>query len=279
MSLTQYEQQQLDRLRRWQAEPPGWGARLMAKPSGRIVQAMQAVVPDSALRSALEGANALADKLASERSILRRAKLASLAELRSQPLEVCDGLSRTERRRAMAMAAGGGAVFGFAGIWGLAADVPTLLTLALRTIHRTGLCYGEDALSDERRRTALGVFALASANSAEEKQSALAALSSVGSAEAAALRDGLERAAERELAKEAAVLSLNTLAARIGVNLGKRKAAGAVPVLGMVIGATVNAGYLHDVSQAAQFVFQERWLREKYPDFSVIPAKAGIQGP
>lgn len=266
--LNPYEQQQFDRLRRWQAEAPGWGARLMAKPGGQIAKAVQTFVPDAALKAALEGANALADKLASERSILKRAKLQSLNELRMQPLETCDGLAKSERRRAMAMAAGGGALFGFAGVFGLAADVPTLLTLALRAIHRTGLCYGEDALMDARRRMALGVFALASANSAEEKQSALTALHSPAGADAMALREGLERAAERELAKEAATFSLQTLASRIGVNLGRRKAAGAVPVLGMAIGAVVNAGYLNDVAQAAQFVFQERWLKAKYPELN-----------
>lgn len=264
--MNPYEQQQLDRIRRWQAEAPGWGTRLMAKPSGQIAKVVQTFVPDSALKAALETANALADKLASERSILKRANVQDLSALRAQALEICDGLARGERRRAMAMAAGGGAVFGFAGVWGLAADVPALLTLALRAIYRTGLCYGEDALADERRRTALGVFALASANSAEEKQSALIALKHQGSAETVALREGLERAAERELAKEAAVFSLQALASRIGVNLGRRKAAGVVPVLGMAIGAVVNAGYLNDVARSAQYVFQERWLKSKYPD-------------
>ncbi len=264
--MNPYEQKQLDRLRHWQAQAPGWGTRLMAKPGGQIAKAVQTLVPDSALKAALTGANALADKLASERSILKRAKVQDLSALRAQALEICDGMARSERRRAMAMAAGGGAVFGFAGVWGLAADVPTLLTLALRAIYRTGLCYGEDALMDARRRTALGVFALASANSAEEKQSALVALRNPGGADAMALREGLERAAERELAKEAAVFSLQTLASRIGVNLGRRKAAGVVPVVGMAIGAVVNASYLNDVAQAAQFVFQERWLQEKYPE-------------
>ena len=263
--MNPYEQQQFERLRRWQAEGPGWGTRLMAKPGGRVAQVVQSVVPDSALKAALEGANALADRLANERSILKRAGVTTIAELRTQPLEACDALSKTERRRAMGIAAGGGAVFGFAGLWGLAADVPTLLTLALRTIHRIGLCYGEDALSDERRRIALGVFALASANSADEKQSAVVALRESGAGEAMALREGLERTAEREIAKNAAVLSMQTLASRIGINLGQRKAAGAVPVLGMVIGAGVNAGYVHDVAAAAQFVFQERWLNAKYP--------------
>ena len=81
----------------------------------------------------------------------------------------------------------------------------------------------------------------------------------------AAWRDGVERVAERELAKDATVLSLQTLARSMGINLGKRKVAGTVPVLGAAVGGAVNAWYLSDVAQTARRVFQERWLRDKHP--------------
>src|SRR3546814_1921231 len=70
----------------------------------------------------------------------------------------------------MALGVSGGALFGLAGAPGMAADIPTLLALALRTIHRTAYCYGEDWRAPERRGLAIGVFALASANTLEEKQ-------------------------------------------------------------------------------------------------------------
>jgi hypothetical protein len=69
---------------------------------------------------------------------------------------------------------------------------------------------------------------------------------------------------EREIAKEATVYSLQNLARAIGVNLGKRKIAGSVPVLGIAVGAAVNAWYLSDVATAARHTFQERWLGGKY---------------
>lgn len=264
---THYEQMQLKQLRAWQAEPPDWGTRLLAKPSGKLAEALQSLVPVSALRAALQGVDRVALKLSDHRSLLKRAGVAELSALRSQPLEVCDQLARREERRAMAMAGAGGVLFGIAGAAGLVADVPALLTLALRTIHRVGLCYGEDVVAASHQRLAIGVFALASANSAEEKQTAITALSSgAGELLDAALRDGVERAAERELAKEAAVFSLQTLAQRVGVQLSRRKAAGAVPVLGAVVGGAVNAWYIRDVARTARYSFQERWLRQKYPD-------------
>ena len=156
-------------------------------------------------------------------------------------------------------------MFGVAGAAGLVADVPTLLTLAMRTIHRTGLCYGEKPAAGDERGLALGIFALVSANSVEEKAMALQALRADTAQLEAAWRDGIERVAERELAKEATVYSLQNLARAIGMNLGKRKVAGTIPVLGAAVGALVNAAYVTDVARAARYTFQERWLRERYP--------------
>lgn len=264
--MTPYEQKVLKQIRAWQAEPPSWGTRLLAKPGAKVADAIRVVVPTAALRAALSGADRLGRKLSDERSILKRAGVASLAALRDAPLEVCDRLARTVARRAMALGGGTGAVFGIAGGLGLVADVPTLLTLALRTVHRVGFCYGEDPGTGDERRLSVGIFALVSANSADEKLRALAALHGAGDPLLdAAWRDGVERVTERELAKEATVYSLQNLARAIGINLGQRKAAGAVPVVGAAVGAAVNAWYLSDVAQTARYVFQERWLTERYP--------------
>jgi acyl-CoA synthetase (AMP-forming)/AMP-acid ligase II len=263
-AMTPYEHKVLKELRDWQAEPPGWGARLLAKPGRKIAEVAQVIVPTAALRAALSGADRLGRKLSDERSILSRAGVASLADLREQPLEACDRLSRTVGRRAATLAGATGALFGVAGAAGLIADVPALLTLAMRTIHRTGFCYGEHAGAAEQRRTGIGIFALVSANSADEKLAALHALHGHGELLDAAWRDGIERVAERELAKDATAYSLQNLARAIGLNLGKRKVAGSVPVVGAAVGAAVNAWYLADVAQTARYVFQERWLRERY---------------
>lgn len=270
--MTPYEHKALKELRAWQAEPPGWGTRLLAKPGGKVADVVQVLVPTGALRAALAGADRLGRKLSDERSILQRAGVAGLAELRDGPLEACDKLARTVGRRAQALGGAAGAVFGIAGAAGLIADVPTLLTLALRTIHRIGFCYGEAPDPTHERRLGIAIFALVSANSADEKLAALHALHDGGALLDAAWRDGVERVAERELAKDATVYSLQNLARAIGLNLGQRKIAGSVPVLGAAVGGAVNAWYLSDVAQTARYVFQERWLRDRYPGaFPAIP--------
>lgn len=275
--LTTYEEQQLREIREWQTQSPGWGTRLLAKPGSKVAGAVQALVPEDAIRAALEGVNRVAEKLSDERSILKRAGVTELDDLRRMKLEDCDALMRTEQRRAMAMGGVGGAAFGIAGAAGMVADVPALIALALRTIHRVGLCYGEDLRQAGQRRLAIGVFALASANSLEEKHSAVLALREFNAEglNEAAWRDGVERAAEREFAKEAAVFSLNNLASRLGINLGKRKAAGVLPVIGALVGGSVNAWYLYDVAQVSRYVFQERWLAHKHSMPKLMPILEG----
>lgn len=264
--LTPYETQQLAAIHQWQAQSPGWGTRLMAKPGGRIAQAVQSMVPVDALRAALTGVNRVAERLCDEQSILKRAHAGSMEALRAMPLTTHDRLMRIEQRWAMGMAGAGGAVFGVAGPAGMVADIPALITLALRTIHRVGLCYGDDPLDGNRSRLAIAIFALASANSMDEKLTAIRAIRDLHSGLIdAALRDGVERVAERELAKEAAVFSLQNLAKKLGVNLGARKSVGMVPVLGAIVGSSVNAWYVYDVAQVSRYVFQERWLRRRYP--------------
>ncbi|MGH8456263.1 MAG: EcsC family protein [Stenotrophobium sp.] len=261
--LSAYERKQHEHLRRWQAKPPDLGSRLLSKPTGMAGRVMQAVIPESALEAALNGAGSVALKLSDHSSILKRAGVSELAALREQPLEVCDNLARNQARIAMAMGGISGGVFGVAGAAGLVADVPTLLMGALRTVHRVGLCFGEDA----SKHLMIGVFALASASTRDEKRAAVEALRTEGiDLPGAALRGGLERAAERELAKEAAVFSLHTVARRVSAQLGRRMAIGVVPVLGAAVGGAVNAWYVRDVAQTAQYVFQDRWLMAKYPE-------------
>jgi hypothetical protein len=262
-----YESEVLQRIRAWEAEPPPPAARMFARAAGPASRAMQNLVPVAVLRGALDAVERSASRLSRRDALLRAAGVDDVAALRDKPLQRCDTLARSVERRGMVMAGGAGALLGVAGKAGLVVDVPALLTLAFRTIHRTGLCYGEDCMQADARALAVAIFALASANTVQEKRAALAAVRTHRPGIAvwdAAWRDGVERAAERELAKEAAVFGLNNLARSLSLHLGWRKALGVVPVMGALVGGSVNAWYIHDVAQTARYVFQSRRLALRY---------------
>src|SRR3546814_7974358 len=119
---------------------------------------------------------------------------------------------------------------------------------------RSDTLFPYTTLFRSRRGRAIGVFALASANTLEEKQAGWEAWCDSADLFAEAWRDGVERAAERHLAKGAAQLSIKAMADRIGFNLARRSVfgLGLVPVIGAVIGGAINAGYMQDIAAVAQ---------------------------
>lgn len=269
--MNAYEREQLLALRRWQATPPPPAARWIGKAAGPASRAVQTLMPPEALRTALHGVLSVATQVPRESALLRQAGVDSLQALREAELQTCDRLAERVRSRAATLAGGAGALFGVAGTAGLVADVPALLWLAFRTIHRVGLCYGEAQGGEAARHALIGIFALASANSEAEKADALRVLREDADNEPieAAWRDGVERAAERELAKEAATASLNNLAMQLSRHLGWRKASGMMPIIGAVIGGSVNAWYVYDMATVARYSFQERWLRQRHPRLQI----------
>lgn len=261
--LNPYERQRRDEIGRWLEAPPDWGTRLMSGPGQMAAAAAQQLVPVNLLRASLRMLDRAAGRLSGPGDVLRWAGVVALADVGGLPLREADQFARRVERRAMLLAGSSGAALGVGGALGMVADIPALLTLALRTIHRTAYCYGEDWQAGHGGGLAIGVFALASANSRDEKQAAWAALRGDQELLDAAWRDGVERVAERELAKDAAQFSLQTLARRIGAHIGTRKSLGVAPVIGAVVGGAINAGYIHDIATVARYVLQDRWLRQR----------------
>jgi hypothetical protein len=271
-SLTDYEREQWQRIERWRLRAPPAASRGLSRASGPASRALQKLVPDGVLRSAMDLLQSAAERSANRSQILRMAAVTDIAELRSRELEDCDRLAQRVRRQGALIGGGAGAALGLAGGIGLALDMPTLLIVCLRTIHRTGLCYGEDCA--DRRDLPLAIFALASANTREEKQYALDALDRGWEGDADALREGVERSAQRELAKEAMQIGLHRLSLQLARRLGWRLGAGALPVIGAAIGGGVNAWFLNEVAVAASYTFQWRRLREH---IAALPAESGVQ--
>lgn len=263
-TMNDYEQQQLARVREWRADVPSPATRTFSRSAGPASRVVQTLIPGSVLRGALDLVQGAAERLADHKSILKMAGVERIEALREAELHRCDRLARRMQWRGAAVGGGTGLLFGLAGAPGMALDAATLLVLSFRIIHRIGLCYGEDFTGEHR--VPLGVFALASANDADEKQSALELLDAEQTADIGRWRDGVERAAEREFAKDAAKLSLNNLSNQFARRLGLRLGAGALPVLGAAVGGGVNAWYLYEVGTAAQRTFQWRWLQARYPE-------------
>lgn len=228
------------------------------------------VVPEGAARRTLAAAYAASVRVSQPKALLRQAGVESIEALRSKPLLDCDALARKTARQSGWLAGSSGAALGVAGAAGLVADAPALMLIALRTLVRIGYCYGEQPSP----ALVAALFALASADTEDEKQlawqAALTAPAGQGTASAvstpgiadAAVRDGLERAAEREFAKQALTGSLQKLTSTMVQRLGMKKAAGLLPLVGAVVGGAVNIRFVYLLSEAARMAFAARRFRQ-----------------
>jgi hypothetical protein len=219
------------------------------------------VIPEAAIKAAIDGASRLGRSLADDADLLRDAGVSEIAALRAGELTVCDRLAGGVHNWAIGMAAAEGTATGALGILSAPVDIPAIITLALRTIHKIGLCYGYASCTEEDETFVRGILAASGANSMEEKLAALTALNALRTVLLQQSWQAMgQKALQDRLGKEAVLVLIRNLAKQVGINVTKRRALAAIPAIGAVIGGSVNAWYLKEVGWAARRAFQERWL-------------------
>ncbi len=256
-----YEEKQVAGIRAWKAEEPGVVSQAVGFVTAPVAWLVNRIIPDAAIRGVLAGANRAAEALADEADILRDGGVTTIEGMSSRPLEICDNVANSVHNWAIGLGTGMGGGLGAAGLPGLIADMPATITLALRTIHKVGLCYGFRCTNEAEAQIVLGILAASGANSVAEKAAALATLRSVQVAIAKQTWKAMaEKAANSTLSREAGIIGIRSLAKQLGVNLTKRKALQAIPIVGAGVGASSTAWYIREVGWAARRSFQERHM-------------------
>jgi hypothetical protein len=248
-----YVADQIAQIQKWKTAEPGVVSATISAALQPVSWAFNKVVPPKAIEAILSGADWL-----SEQSIPTNQpdKRASLQDLDQDAKEV--------QNWAIAYAVGEGAIAGWLGFLSAPVDIPAIILLSLRTIRRVGLCYGYSGDSRQEREFVLGVLGCAGANTMEEKVAAMFALTSIHNmVSKVAFKKMAQKAAEGAIGKEFAIIALRDLAKQVGVNLTKRKLLAGIPIVGAVVGGSVNGWYLDDIGTAAHRAYQERWLRDR----------------
>jgi hypothetical protein len=261
--LDEYEKSQVAEIEAWKRARPSSSMRTFAALASPFAWILDWIASDQSIQEILVRANESAAKAADRGYLLQSAGIRKIEEMQDQPLEVCDNFSLDAENWALATATTGGALIGSGGICSISSDIQFLITLALRTIHNIGLCYGYGGHSPQYLQFVLGIMAASAANSEEEKEEALSALElSMFTIPRQTRQTVATKAAQKVVVKGAHAIGLGKLAHWLGVNMSRRKALQTVPAWGGVVGSSVNWLYLRDVSIAARRIFQERWLRE-----------------
>ena len=274
MKQSDYLMQQYALIKAWENEEPGVVSKTFGKLLSPVGKLISVVVPEKVIESAINAANAAAQYLTDTDDVLRDGNVESIEELRTKDLKLCDEMADSVHNWAVGIATAEGVAGGFVGLPGLAADIPFITTLALRTIHKIGVCYGyvaDVSNAEEEKAFVLGVLAAANASTLGEKASFILGLKQIS---LLIQRNAWKKLAEMGSASFLAksIVSVRQAAKLIGVNLTKRKASQSIPFIGGVVGAALNASFINDIAWAARRSYQRRWLEEN----KVIEPEASV---
>jgi hypothetical protein len=253
--LTSYEMEQVQEIASWKSEPTNPLSELWKRITLPAASAIEKLIPDPLVRSTIERAYNVAEKLAKPEDIRHQAGVDDLDELRRRPLEECDRLSGQVARSALVIATIEGAVTGAGGVLTTLIDVPLLFVLSLRTVLRIGYCYGYALEGRQNRQYVLGVLVTAVSGSIETRRQRLDRLHQV--------EDWLIEEAQEELLMEELTSFLFQL-----------EIFEEVPGVGAISGGLLNLAFLRRVEQTSRRAFQERWLRDNGRVDAIAPAPA-----
>jgi hypothetical protein len=163
-----------------------------------------------------------------------------------------------------ALAAASGAVGGALGLATLPVELPISTTLMLRAIAEIARSEGEDLADPEAALACVQVFALGGRSDADNL--AESGYFAVRSALAKSVTEAARFVTERGVAEGApALLRLAAqIASRFGVVVSQKVAAQAVPVVGAIGGAAVNAAFMSHFQALARGHFTVRRLERAY---------------
>lgn len=251
-------------------EKPGLAARLSSAagaPLDMIGRALPAPVTDMVARST-EGAMRTALRVAlatlPDKTVAGTGTaLDTVSATASGRLGRWFGSSEAKHKT---FAAVSGAVGGAFGLATLALELPVSTTLMLRSIAEIAREEGEDLADPESALACVQVFALGGRSGAEATV-ADSGYFAVRAALAKTMTEAARYAAHRSLLDSGAPALVRfsaQIAARFGIVVSQKVAAQAVPILGAVGGATVNAAFMNHFQSTARGHFVVRRLERKY---------------
>lgn len=227
-------------------------ANLTAKAIPQSVQLAVSKVIEKTLRLTAQAGEFSVDENAIAK---KRVKLLGRKRALGQRIKICDDMARGYRTSHCGYAAAEGAATGVIGAAGFVADIPLLLSIAIRVIRTIGLCYGYHPMAPHETDYMLHILHIGSSSEAAEKASSMLALRKLDRI----IRQG-DAPTNDGVARVTHLVTLQEYAQSLGMDLVKRKALQFIPLAGAVTAASFNAAYVNDVGRAAYMCYRRRFL-------------------
>jgi hypothetical protein len=268
-----YEARQITRIHKWRQRRPGLIARTLGFLTTPIVYLFRRIIPPNAVEATLHGNMWLARRWARERKTLSSLGVSDVAELSMAELLHSDRAVRKIHRRAVWLAGSIGFVAGIFGIFALPVGMAGMLNVALRTIHRVGLCYGYPATNEAERLFIYYTLSLAGHRSPQEKAHSLAALRELQAMIAAAPPEP-DAPVDASIRQKVFTIAHHDFSREITKQLVDVRILTAIPGIGAIVGIIVDTNYMRSVGWAARHAYQMRWLNER----SRLPETLRVEG-
>ena len=271
--VTPYEEGQIQKIEQWINKKEPKILKVINKAFEPLSNLVNLVVPASAIEGALVQVNKAAEFLTDKDDILRDGKVKTIHELQTKSLELSDSLANEVHNWAIGASSVEGAATGALGWAGLAVDIPSLILISVRTIHKIGVCYGFECKTKEDELFVLEILRLSNVLSQKEKIVSVTTLQAIGRMAAKNSWKKIAQIATEEVAKKEFTEEFEKFIAKrltslhknmpklIGKKITKDAVKKGVPAVGAIIGAAINTKYINDIAWAARYMYQQRWLQ------------------
>ncbi|WP_191566189.1 EcsC family protein [Metabacillus idriensis] len=191
--------------------------------------------------------------------------VSSIDDMKKVPINVMNLVGEDLKKNRGNVATVQGATTGFGGIFTLAADIPVLLGLSLKTLQEIAIAYGYDPTDREERIFIVKCLQFASADIVG-KQAILNELSGYYNRSMAPAEMMSKLQGWREV-----VYTYRD-------HFGLKKLLQMVPVAGMIFGAYTNRSMVKDIAETGIMLYQKRRILERLETDSNLKLEEGTQG-
>lgn len=271
--LTPYESEQVARIAAWKARRPGLLSRTVETLKWPIDLLFEKLIPPRRARSMFERVHQAADWQHGRDMIADALGIGHVRDLFPGPLERCDSYVKKVEDIGREIITSESLLANAGGIATELLSLPAEIMLALRTVHRVGACYGYELNCPKDETLVMAIIGLSLLDEPEERLRARRLIRELE--EGSCPRedeDRLENFAETKLEDEVG----DGLVEEIGSTLVEQKIGEGIPLLGAALGLMLDNAFISGVEEAAQYTFQERWLRDhgKVDEIAPDPAAA-----
>lgn len=173
-----------------------------------------------------------------------------------EELRICETLAKKHWSAHCKYGAAQGAAMGFAGVAGFLADVPLVISLAIREIRLIGLSFGYRVTTPAEVDYILHILRIASSVDEDARAESLAALKKIE----ADARVNRKRRGKKDLPRVRYLVSLEEYSRSLAMQIIRRGILHFVPLAGVITGASFNAAYTNDVGRSAYMCYRRRFL-------------------